>query len=149
MKSQSQIKQQLKQAIYRHRKRYIKSGLSRVPENCKHHGEVRLPVVQGGASKMGVCQYVDENGQRTDLVCDEGWCSHNPAHKCPNFSVKNDPETLKSDFAEQFVLDDPEQIGRLARIYPDVVALMWVLDESSSETATIDQILDSDEGNNE
>lgn len=127
MKSESQIRQKVKQATFRHRKRYVQEGLSCVPENCKHNKVVRLPQHTGNRASLRVCSLPDRN-----VVCDSTMAGVRQAQSCPVFTCKNTPEGLKKAFQEKLGLGDSSvEIGQIAKDYPDLVALLWVTGHSS------------------
>jgi hypothetical protein len=51
------------------------------------------------------------------------------AQECPHFACKNTPESLKDAFSVKLGLNgEAVEPGVLAQEYPDIIALMWVLD---------------------
>lgn len=135
MKREGQIRQQLKQVIYRHRKRYVTEGLKQKPVNCKHNDVVRLPVHTANRATIRVCRF--QNGQGwNNRVCDSSMGGDEQAQECPYFDCKNTPKGLKEEFSSQLGLDGtPVVKGILARDYPDIAALLWVLGPGQSMRA--------------
>lgn len=123
MKNPGQIRQKLKQVIFRHRKRFLSKHLRVIPSNCKFNCILETP-----ENSIGVCQHSEES---RDLICDSGL--GNRAVTCPSFEVKRSAQNLKSDFNE-ILFQSPEE---LSQQYPDIVALMWVLGNPE-----IDEVLD-------
>ena len=125
MKSESQVRQKLKQARYRHKADHLQKVLSRRHYNCTHNREV--PMVQGGV--VFVCTNVDlEPPRRGDLVCDH--THHGPsrgirAQNCPLFTASVNKEGAIGEF-EAAVTGTPVQVAEAG--YPALAALMWVLD---------------------
>ena len=143
MKKQSQIKQQLKQVIFRHRKRFVVDGLKQRPVNCKHNGVIRLPVHTANRATIHICTWgvghVKDLGKDHDgdgwnnRVCDSSMGGDQQAQECPFFECMNTADSLKEEFSEQLGLDGvPVAKGVLARDYPDVAALLWVLGPGES-----------------
>ena len=123
MRRESQIRHKLKQVIFRHRKKFVEKGLSRRPENCEHNRVVTLPVHTGNRATLRVCGFNDNN-----VVCDPTMAGEAQARECPYFGGCNTPESLKSEFSKKLGLgEDVIQAGALAKDYPDLIALMWVL----------------------
>lgn len=129
MKREGQVRHKLKQVIFRHRKKFVEKGLSRRPENCAHNGVVRLPLHTGNRAKIRVCRFVKETGDWNNRVCDSSMAGDKQAVECPHFECKNTPESLKEEFSVKLGLNgEAIEPGVLAQEYPDVIALMWVLD---------------------
>jgi len=132
VKTEGQIRQKLKQVVFRHRKEHVKRGLAKRPENCEHNGAVRLPLHAANRTTLHVCRFVDDEGEWLNRVCDSGMGGVEQAQGCPHFSCRNTPESLKGDFGRRLGLDGTSvEIGYIAKLYPDVAALMWALGPSS------------------
>lgn len=129
MKTEGQIKQKAKQVIFRHRKEYVRHGLARRPENCSHNEEVHLPIHMANRATLHVCGYCDDQGVRNAVVCDSTMGGEKQAQKCPYFESRRNAKTLKEDFNKKLGLSgsEPVEIGYIAKEYPDVAALLWVL----------------------
>lgn len=127
MRREGQVRHKLKQVIFRHRKKFVEMGLSQVPENCKHNGVVRLPIHTGNRATIRVCRYV-KDGDWNNRVCDSTMGGEEQARGCPFFECSHTPESLKTEFSQKLGLGDSEvHAGILAKEYPDIIALMWVL----------------------
>jgi hypothetical protein len=143
VKTAGQIRQKLKQVVYRHRKEHVRRGLARRPENCEHNGVVHLPVHMANRETVRICRYVDDNGAWRNRVCDPALGGVQQAQACPHFSCCNTPESLKEDFGRGIGLDGtPVEIGHIAKHYPDVAALMWVLGPVAGPQAPEDDPID-------
>jgi len=133
MKTEGQIKQKAKQVIFRHRKEYVRQGLARRPPNCLYNEEVTLPVHMANRATIHVCGYYP-GADRNNVVCDSTMGGDRQAAECPYFRVRRSPEALKDEFHDRI----GRGIGYLAKAYPDVAALMWVMGpgkETSREEA--------------
>ena len=122
MKTEGQIRQKAKQVIFRHRKEVVRMGLARSPVNCKHNGSVRLPAHMANRAVLHVCQYASD-GEPNDIVCDSSMDGARQAAECPYFVCRRDADELKA----RFNADLGRGIGYLAKAFPDVAALMWVM----------------------
>lgn len=129
MKSEGQIKQKIKQVVFRHRKAYIRHGLARHPENCTHNQKVSLPVHMSNRATLRICGYCPEGGEPNNVVCDSTMGGERQAGECPFFEPNRSAENLKEEFNRKLGLngEDPVEIGYIAQEYPDVAALLWVL----------------------
>jgi hypothetical protein len=106
----------MKQARFRHIKRELESLLQRKPKNCANNVQVRI-----GDSSGGVC--------RLDLLaCDD--LRGDRAQKCEVFKHSHGKEDVKKSLQDFF---DNRSIPDIAIRYPDVAALLWVLDGESFE----------------
>lgn len=128
MKSEGQIKQKLKQVIYRHRKNHVERGMARRPGNCAYNHAVRLPVHTGNRAVIHVCGYCPDGSTPNAVVCDSSMAGDRQAQECPYFHNRTTAEGLKDEFKSKLGLDGSAvNIGVIARDYPDVAALMWAL----------------------
>lgn len=135
MKTQGQIKQKIKQVVFRHRKRFVQEGLSRKPENCQHHKTVRLPLHTGNRAVIGVCGLEGKN-----LVCDSTMAGVAQAQDCESFCCKHSAQDLKENFDSRLGLNGEDiQIGAIARDYPDIAALMWVMGPSKNKVTKVQE----------
>jgi hypothetical protein len=133
MKSEGQIKHKLAQVRFRHLKRELRNGLSKRSENCQYNGVVDLP----GHPEVGICLYKAEDpSQWNGGVCDSEM-DDRPA-KCPFFKSANTKDSLKESF-DTFL--DTADRARIAERYPDMAALLWVMDLDKPDDALV-----SDEG---
>jgi hypothetical protein len=96
----------------------LRQNFKKAPETCKHN-ECRY---LGAEQVVGVCCL------STDLLllCDSGVEGANQAPICPNWMPLRTKNQIKEDF--RFLVRSGER-GRIAAKYPDVVAMMWVLDD--------------------
>lgn len=135
MRTESQIRQKLKQVIFRHRKKFIESRLKQLPSNCKHNSLVQLRTPSQGRHVFRCCTLKNEDVDQTDMVCDRALGGVSQAKRCPYFENRHTAEKLKAEFAKKLGLDgSPVSLGDLAREYPDIVALNWVLGQHRKDT---------------
>lgn len=129
MKTEGQIRQQIKQVIYRHRKTYIRTNLSRHPENCAFNERVHLPVHMANRATLRVCGYCPNGEDRNNVVCDATMGGEAQAGNCGFFEPRVDAEMLKEEFNHKLGIDGgpPKEIGYIAKHYPDLAALLWVM----------------------
>ena len=125
MKTEGRIKHKLSQVRFRHLKREVRNGLSRKSENCSFNGKIELPVL----GQVGVCLHGAGTPDWNGGVCDGNL--DNRAEGCSLYQCLNTKERLKSDF-DEFL--KTSEFGAIAERYPDMAALVWVLDDME-ETA--------------
>lgn len=138
MKREGAIRQQLKQVMYRHRKSFIEDHLSHVPSNCAHNAELRGP--SGPLPVLQICRK-EIDGVWHNVVCDPRFGGEAQAQACPHFCPKKDADSLKADFKEEIekVVRSDLPIGILAKRYPDMVALLWVLGKGAGVLLDVDE----------
>ena len=124
MRTEGQIRQQLKQVLYRHLQKKLRVAFRRHPRGCQHNQLVALD----GQSKVGLCFHLAPGGVEPRWTpCDErvlfkGGYVH---LTCPYYTPLKTKEALKTEFRDLLQSGDR---GRIAAEYPDVAALLWVLD---------------------
>lgn len=117
MRTESQVKHKLSQVTFRHQKRELRTRLSKKSGNCSFQKKVGLPVL----GSVGVCSYPMAG---VDL-CDEIHGDTDRASKCPFFTCSSSKESIREEFTEFLSQSSRAQV---AERYPDVAALLWVLD---------------------
>jgi len=129
VKTEGQIKQKIKQVVFRHRKAYVQRGMARRPENCAHNERVTLPVHMANRASLGVCGYCPDGSSPNNVVCDSTMGGDRQAAECPYFGQRKSADALKDEFNRKLGLDGgtPAEIGYIAKEYPDVAALLWVM----------------------
>lgn len=127
MKTEGQVRHKLQQVTYRHLQRAIRTALSRRPENCVHNQVVRLP--------KGEMRFCDLRGEDCDsyVPCDENHGGIDQASRCIDFVRVNTKESVKEEF-EVFL--KTADMAAIAVEYPDIVALLWVLDVGGADVVT-------------
>lgn len=124
----SKIKQKLKQIKFRHLKKYLSANLSEDSRNCVHNEKVDGE----GSEVVCVCGY--EGSVHYSQICDF-YYNKNLAKECGLFCPKKSKEVLKKEF---FAFVDESSRGQLAKEFPDVTALLWVLDLFEGECEDIE-----------
>lgn len=127
MMSEGTIRHKIRQAIFRHRKDYIRTRLEPLPENCLHNRRFSYP---DRDQSIGICTYQQSSGK--NVVCDDCYGGTKQARQCETFEPLVPAERLKGKFKENIeaAVKDPRAIGHIAKNYPDVAALMWVLGDA-------------------
>jgi len=124
MRTQGQVKQQLRQVIYRHLQKKLRALFKKKPITCGHNRKV--PLVDGGHVRL--CGFLHPNlGIPRHVPCDDriSGCTE-MARECPMWG----PRQPKADVKAQYhALIQSSDRGRIAAEYPDIAALMWVLDD--------------------
>lgn len=120
LRPEGQIKHKLAQVRFRHLKREIRNGLSRKSSNCQFNGTIDLP----GRESVGVCLYKAEDpAVWNGGACDESISDR--ATKCHLFQCLNTKDLIRDEF-DSFL--EKADRARIAQRYPDMAALLWVLD---------------------
>lgn len=128
MKPEGQVRHKLVQVRFRHLKREIRGGLSRRPQNCSNNGTVNTPSGPLGVCMLGAGSPASWEGS----PCDERHGGDSRAAKCPFFSPARTKDSLRDGF-DGFL--DGASLPEIAERYPDMAALMWVLDEDTPPPA--------------
>lgn len=138
MKTEGQIKQKVKQVVYRHRKEFIRRRMATRPENCGHNRRISLPQHHSNRGSLGICGYCPEGEGPRNVVCDSSMEGERQAVQCPYYEGAASAQALKQEFNERLGLEGahPVEIGYIAKEYPDVAALLWVLGPSNKQVNT-------------
>jgi len=143
VRDESTIRQKFKQVCYRHLKKLLKDNFRKQPHTCKFNKMV--PVGGDPSRQVGFCNHPDVKGRP---ICDmrvEG-CPEN-ARECPLWEARQEKARIKGAFYD---LVNSKARGPVASEYPDIAALLWVLDspdvtEDCNEVDNaIDQIPDEE-----
>lgn len=131
MQSLGKIRYKLKQAMFRHRKKFVAEGLAKVPSNCTWNQA--LPTPSGG--KVRICVYGQGTPDWNQKVCDSNFGGCAQALSCKLFQDQNDPTELKDRFNRMLGLEGG--LTPLSQIsnsgYPDLAALLWVISEEGAD----------------
>lgn len=141
MKSEGKVRHQLAQVIFRHRKKMVAAGLAPTAPNCAHNRHLALY-----GKVMGICGLNEGTPSWNRVACDQNLCPE-VARTCPFFTPARPPAELKVLFQQQLenLLSQAQQgqPGYLAHQYPDVAALLWVLEDDPKAVSTL-QLLQED-----
>lgn len=133
MKTVGQILRKVNQLRYRYLQHLLRHNLKPTPGNCVYNAVV--PPARASASVSGeevrsqevrICLYgADSPGTWSASFCDERVDGGARARACDVFCPHSTKAELKEAFNEEF-----NSIGfsQLAAAYPDIAALLWVLD---------------------
>jgi len=125
MRTEGQVRQQLKQVLFRHLQKKLKSAFKHVPESCIHNETM---------GKIGFCG-LQSVGQRYFIVCDSTVVGClDKAKGCPFWKSRGTKTELKAEFRALVEGDK----GRLAIEHPDVAALLWVIGNSEGLAHDLD-----------
>jgi hypothetical protein len=122
MKNDGAIKHKLKQVQFRHTKKEIEGLLSPSPSNCKFNVLNSSGFYQCSLSSTAI------------TICDSQYQGNIVATNCSTFVSKYNKEDIKKSLSNFFSVSD---IPTIARRYPDMAALLWVLDESEDRSEII------------
>lgn len=126
MRTAGSIRHQLKQVSYRHLKKRLERGLRPRPENCQFNRTMRHPKLSAaGEPPCGVCIHADQQGE---VLCDSAWGGIEKAKNCPLFVNKVSKDSIKEGFRGWLAT---ATLAEVASEYPDMAALLWVLQEEA------------------
>lgn len=136
MRSEGQVRHQLKQVIYRHLQKRLRENFRQRPSNCAHNREVVLDPETGAS--VGLCGVLHADGTARNVPCDARipGCSE-MANKCSLFHPLLTKEEVKAEYNE--ILRSGDR-GVIAAHFPDIAALLWVLDEVAEGLPTPEEI---------
>ena len=138
MKSEKQIRNKLRQVIFRARKKRVAASFKRRSENCKFNKEVR-PRNSRQCSRL--CMYgVEDTKTWHGVICDDQVDGGTLVRSCQTFEPHVTKEEIREEM-EAFLLG---KLSQVASRYPDVAALMWVLDSDHDKKA-LDEWLEDEE----
>ena len=134
MRSEGQIRYQLKQVTYRHLQRRLRDNFRQRPDTCAHNKALVLDESTG--TSLGMCGLLSEDGCPRDIPCDARLPGGSErARECPLWEPLQTKEQIKADFKE--LLQNPDR-GVIAAQYPDIAALLWVLDDAGEAHAALE-----------
>jgi hypothetical protein len=124
MRTQAQIRHQLKQVTFRHLQKRLRKLFKQRPTTCQHNREV--PLDEDG-SYVRLCGVLSPDGVPRDLLCDPRIAGCNDvARECPLWEPLQTKDQVKAEF--HAVVQSGDR-GIIAADFPDIAALMWVLDD--------------------
>lgn len=131
MRHEPSVQHKLKQVLYRHLQKHLRANFRRVPQSCRYNREV-------GDSAVGVCIYQAE-GRPRGMLCDARYEGIAVAKSCSWFEPRHSAEEIKAEFRSIF--EEPHR-GLLGVAFPDVAALLWVLDPED-ESPILEQAMET------
>lgn len=128
MREPGAIRHKAKQVRFRHLKQLLEEALAQTPDNCLHNRKFHHPqIVVSGGPPVGVCVCPAQDG---DVLCDKAWGGTERARVCPLFEPTTTKEEVKQEYRDFLATAD---LARIANTYPDLAALMWVLQEEEAD----------------
>lgn len=136
MRSEGNVRHKLKQVSYRHLQRLLRENFRQKPQRCAHNSLVILDE----SSTVGLCGVLSVDGVPRHLPCDSRipGCD-DMAQGCSMFKPLKTKAEIKDEF--QVLLSSSDR-GEIASEYPDIAALLWVLD---SEGISMDEVSDGED----
>jgi len=130
MKNGSAVKHQLQQVVFRHVKKQLRENFRKAPETCSCNTVFDTP----GGGHVGVCLCIPEGETLPRKVICDSCVLDGPeqALNCPWWAPLRSKEMIKQDFRQLLAQEDR---GHIAARYPDIAALLWVLDTDEDRTA--------------
>jgi hypothetical protein len=129
MKSDGNVRHKLKQVKFRHTKHEIEDLLSPSPANCTYN------IGEGDFHKCSL-------QEQPMVICDKRYGGLEVASSCPNFQPKYDKEQIKESLSNFFL---NSSIPDIARRYPDMAALLWVLGDPEDRTELLgDEVIEEE-----
>lgn len=124
MKTEGEIRQKLKQVLFRHRKKRLDSLFKPTSYGCVHNASVELTE----EAVVGVCGLI-QDGRPRGVLCDARFHADEIAKNCPFWEPEKTKDEVKEEFQE--ILESGNR-GLVASNFPDAAALMWVLDDDQN-----------------
>jgi len=116
MKNEGAVRQQLKMVKYRHQRKILRDLFKKYPSRC--HFSAKTKAHDDGAH---FCLYGTWKGELCDL---------DRARSCHLFEPKQTKDEAKLNFDRFLQYND---LPEIAQSYPDIAALMWVLDITGAD----------------
>jgi len=123
-----QVRQKLKQVMFRHLKKRLKALYKRKPSTCLFNEPVEL----SDSVSVCLCHFREAPEVRPRLVlCDERdrACLRYAREDCPWWEPCKSKDAVKDEFHELMQSDR----GVIAAEYPDIAALLWVMGGTNLE----------------
>lgn len=138
MRKRAQVKQQLKQVTFRHLQKRLRDNFKQKPQTCCFNREVLLKEEDG--TVVYLCGYTSSQGLPRNIICDDRvpGCV-DMARECPLWEPLKTKEMVKNEFNE--VVQSGNR-GLIASSYPDIAALLWVLDDPEESVVPTESELD-------
>lgn len=134
MRYESNIRHQLRQVVFRHLQKRLKANFKQKPSTCSHN--ITMPLERGVA--VGLCGVMSAEGVMRGSPCDLRipGC-HKMAKGCPLWEPLQTKDEVKADF--NAIIQSGDR-GVIASNFPDVAALLWVLDDDDDAIPSEDEI---------
>lgn len=124
MKSAGAVRHKLMQVRFRHLKKRLEADLRQVSTNCRFNAT-------GLGDGPALCLYGAADPESwVATACDEQFDGGDRARRCSLFCPRRDKAQVKDDFGKEI---DEMSLPEVAARYPDMAALIWVLDEGDDE----------------
>lgn len=122
MRDESAIRRKFKQVCFRHLKKLLRANFRKQPHTCQHNK--MTPVGGSPSNQVGVCKHPEANALP---LCDlrVAGCE-DYARECPRWVARSEKEGIRKAFYD---LINSKDRGRIVSEYPDVGALLWVMDD--------------------
>ena len=141
-RTHGQVRQKLKQVMFRHLQAALKDNFRESPEGCFHNYSTSI---SGSMERILVCRYdvhqKDNPQSPRGRVCDSrvAGCA-SQAKACKFFTCMKTKDEVKAEFRSLMASDR----GVIASKYPDIAALMWVLDgvDFTDDVRSIEEEID-------
>jgi len=139
VKSAGSIRHKISQIRYRHLKKRLEAELRKVPGNCTYNAVIPIPSQmhseknvespsKGDNLGFGICMLgADELDKWKPTFCDDRVDGGLRAKKCSVFCPRHTKEQVKAAFISEL---QEMTLAEVAYNYPDLAALIWVLDEA-------------------
>jgi hypothetical protein len=156
VKSAGAIRHKINQIRYRYLKKRLEDELCQLPGKCAYNAvipaptvpagmkvngiEVRTPININGSSAvgLGICLYgAGDVATWKPSFCDESIDFGDRAKKCSLFCPRKTKDEVKAAFSQEI---EVMTLAEIAYNYPDLAALIWVLDETDVLKDAIDQV---------
>lgn len=140
MRRESTVQHKLQQVLYRHLQRRLRENFKQKPSSCRYNRSF------GSGVPVGVCVLCRGDSGPRGVTCDERSGGNAQAEACPWFEPRQTKDEIRAEF--KAVFSQPDR-GLTAAAFPDVAALLWVLDPEEEqpvmEGATTDALAQADQ----
>ncbi len=118
--------------MFRHIQRRLRRAFRKCAETCFHNKSYNSSQLS-----VGVCYHPENKGS----LCDDRFPDLAQGIKsCSLWEAAQGKQQIKADFLDSV---ESRSRGDIAADYPDIAALLWVLDENADSTARC--VVDSDD----
>lgn len=126
MRTESKIRHQLRQVTFRHLQKRLKANFKKLPSTCASNREVELDE----GTSVFLCGVVNGDGTMRGVPCDARipGCK-TMARECSLWTPLFGKDEVKAEFAD--IMESGDR-GVIAAEFPDIAALLWVLDDDTA-----------------